>query len=409
MRTARVEGTIRVGTRETLKTPDLPGLRSELVARFREGTKREWSDADFNQLALRIFRYQYGSVPLYGRFCDGRNHSPDTVDHWTEIPAVPTSAFKRFAFHARDQPVERVFRTSGTTEGPGTRGEHHVVELQLYEASLLTNFEDHVLVDVASPTVINLLPRPDEAPDSSLSWMMGRVADVFGGPGGGFYLHPDRGLDLRGLTEALAQAAARSRPVLVAGTAFAFAMWLEDTGGASVLLPEGSVVMETGGLKGRTRELSRAALHGALAERLGVPPARIIGEYGMTELLSQYYEPIREVAAGRRAFHGPPWLRARVLDPDSLVPVARGQPGILAHFDLANLHSVSSVLTEDLGERSGCGGFRLLGRAEGAEPRGCSLAAEEISRHAEPGSGARAAPPSSPRNPSGSDSTVESE
>ncbi len=144
-------------------------------------------------------------------------------------------------------------------------------------------------------------------------------------------------------------------------------------------LPDGSRVMETGGFKGRSRTVPRKELYAAIDSRLGIPSDRIVNEYGMTELLSQLYEPV--LTGGPRLHHPPPWVRTRVLDPATLDPLPPGREGLLCHFDLANLGSVCCVLTEDLGvehpEAEGHG-FRVLGRNPGAEPRGCSLAMDDL-------------------------------
>jgi hypothetical protein len=151
-------------------------------------------------------------------------------------------------------------------------------------------------------------------------------------------------------------------------------------------LPEGSRIMETGGYKGRIRALPRNELYRSLTLAFGVPVGRIVNEYGMTELLSQFYEPVLVSGSGvgkppgdwERRFHrGPPWVRTRVLDPLTLEDAPEGEVGVLAHLDLANLGSVAAVLTEDLG-RWVPGGFQLMGRSRGAEPRGCSLAMEDF-------------------------------
>ena len=140
--------------------------------------------------------------------------------------------------------------------------------------------------------------------------------------------------------------------------------------------------MDTGGFKGRSRTVSRSTLYAGLHERIGVPSSSMINEYGMTELLSQFYEPVlREGEAkggltGRRLV-GPPWVRTRVLEPAELTPVPPGEEGVLCHLDLANLGSVAHVLTEDRGVDVE-GGFRVLGRAIGAPARGCSLAMDEM-------------------------------
>jgi hypothetical protein len=148
--------------------------------------------------------------------------------------------------------------------------------------------------------------------------------------------------------------------------------------GETVALPEGSRIMETGGFKGRARDVEREELYGALESRLGIPRSRIVNEYGMTELLSQLYEPVLAEGASAAGKHvAPPWLKARALDPGSLAPLRDGEAGLLAFFDLANAGSVCHVLTQDMGTVS-ADGVRLQGRAEGAEPRGCSLAVEDL-------------------------------
>ena len=143
-------------------------------------------------------------------------------------------------------------------------------------------------------------------------------------------------------------------------------------------LPPGSRIMETGGFKGSGREIGRGELHARVEAATGVPSDCIVGEYGMTELLSQLYEPVLSEGAGARgAYVAPPWLRVRALDPMTLEELPAGAEGILAFFDLANAGSICHVLTEDVGSVS-AGRVRLSGRARGAEPRGCSLAMDEL-------------------------------
>jgi len=224
----------------------------------------------------------------------------------------------------------------------------------------------------------------------------------FGGEAGSFFVDPETGIRIEAFHRALERAEEAGGPVLLAGTAFAFAQWLEVARERvwDVPLPAGSRIMETGGYKGRVQALSRAELYQGLGEVFGVPPARIVNEYGMTELLSQFYEPVlveepfpssRGTRQGTGALNGsgagetpafrfhrpPPWVRTAALHPMTLEPVPLGEEGILAHLDLANLGSVARVLTEDLG-RMVPGGFVMEGRSPGAEPRGCSLAMEDF-------------------------------
>ena len=408
-------------------------LREELLALFSLGVAEPLPDPAFNELALRVFRFQCEANPGYEGFVARRGLDPDGVSRWEGIPLLPARAFKSAPLVSGDpKEAERIFRTSGTTAGTQVRGEHHVRDLALYRGSLLPNFRAHLLPEGVPMPVLCLLPSPDAAPDSSLSFMMGEVVGAFGaregatrdgegpvsvggdaaetpvGPGGGFFVHPERGIEIGPFREALETAVTGTGPVLLAGTAFAFVQWLEVVGreGWRVPLPEGSRIMETGGYKGRTRAMSRAELYHSLSGAFGVPAERIVNEYGMTELLSQFYEPVMTLddrvgessghggrgrlprgheagggdgaGAGAGRFHrGPPWVRTRVLDPLTLEEAPEGEVGVLAHLDLANLGSVAAILTQDLGRRVP-GGFHLVGRSRGAEPRGCSLAMEDF-------------------------------
>jgi len=363
---------------------------SLLLEVFRRGVARPLADDAFDALALAVFRWQYDRNPVYRRFAEGRGRTPDTVRGWREVPAVPTAAFKAVPLVSGEpRGVERVFRTSGTTLGAGTRGEHHVSSLELYRASLLPPFRAHLLPDGARLPFVSLLPSPEAQPDSSLSFMVGAARDAFGAGGGGWFADPRGGLELPGLAAALAEHQRSERPVLLAGTAFAFGHWLEaaEREGWSFRLPAGSRLLETGGFKGRSRVVPRVTLYRELEGRLGIGSERMVNEYGMTELLSQYYEPVLGEGAppaedlgaslAARRHLPPPWMRFQVLDPASLEPVPHGQPGLLCHHDMANLHSVAAVLTEDVGVQVG-DGLRLVGRFPGAEPRGCSLAMDEL-------------------------------
>ena len=347
---------------------------------FARGVDTPLDDEAFNRWGLRVFAYQFRANPTYRGFCAGRGVSPETVTHWTSIPAVPTTAFKFVELvSATDGAREAVFRTSGTTSGSEVRGTHVVPRMALYRASALPNLHAHLNPDDESLAVLSLIPHPDAAPESSLSTMMGFAAEAWAGSAH-WVGHPVDGPDPHAFVVAARQLAKAGAPALVAGTAFAFVHLLDALTelGVSVELPPGSRLMETGGFKGRSRSVERDVLYARLEERLGVSTSRMVNEYGMTELLSQLYEPVLRVGKGGRGVHvPPPWLRVRALDPVTLEPAPQGVPGLLAFFDLANLGSVSHVLTQDLGVMDGRG-VRLMGRAPGAEPRGCSLALEDV-------------------------------
>lgn len=355
--------------------------RADLERRILEWMHElEWKDDEgrFERLALELFGFQFERCLPYRRFCLGRSHTPDRVRRWWEIPAVPTGAFKEVALRCFPaQATIRTFRTSGTTQEG--RGELHLDSLSLYQASLLRSFERGVLPDLAPGERCRLrflAPPPEEAPDSSLSCMFGCVLDARGDAASGFDLSAGR-LDVAGLAERLTEAARGRVPVVLCGTAFAFVHLLDALAGRRMpILAEGSRVMETGGFKGRSRELSRGELHRAIEAQLGIPRSRIVNQYGMTELGSQFYDSVLCRPGEPRRKLRPPWTRVRLIDPESAAEVDPGQPGRIVVFDLANLGSVLAVQTADLGRSLGEDGFEVLGREAGAEARGCSLAAD---------------------------------
>jgi len=340
-------------------------------------------------LALEILQRQARENPTYGALLRARGLEGDALVHWTAFPAVPVRGFRgNPPFIGPEDAVEATFRTSGTTRGGGRQehGVHRVRDLALYKASLLAQGGRFLNPDGARLRALGLLPDPGTRPDSSLVHMAGVFASAWGDGGGGFFADAEWRLDGTGMAQALHEAVDEGVPVLLMATAFALVHWMDGTD-LRVTLPEGSRILETGGFKGRSRVVERGALYAALEHRFGVPQRRIVNEYGMTEMLSQFWEPVLVEGgpaepAGRRLV-APPWVQTRMLDPVDLSPVPPGEVGLLCHLDLANLDSAALLLTEDLGVQvaspfeGGRAGFRVLGRVEGATPRGCSLAIEQ--------------------------------
>jgi hypothetical protein len=348
----------------------------------------------FETLALEVLRYQAHGNPTYGTLLRNHGLDPGALDHWSHFPPVPVRAFRDTPpFIGEPGQAEAVFQTSGTTGGGGARGHHRVRELALYHAALLPWARQNLAQGAPTRSdgtpelrVVALMPDPSARPESSLAHMAGVLHRDWDDGGGGFFADEDWKLRSGALTGTLEEARRDDAPVLLLATAFALVHWLDGPGrskgaGAATGLPDGSRVMETGGFKGRSREVPRGELYAAISEATGLPRHRIVNEYGMTEMLSQFYEPVL-VDGGppdpdHRRLVGPPWVRTRVLDPVDLSPVEAGTPGLLCHLDLANLDSAALVLTEDLGIESAEGsGFRVLGRIPGAPPRGCSLSIE---------------------------------
>ena len=326
-------------------------------------------DAAFNDLALRLFAYQLRYNAPYARYCARLGCTEP--QSWEAIPATPAAAFKDVAITTFDpETAELAFETSGTTAG--IPGRHYMETSALYDAALVSAFDWFVRPDGARLRYFNLVPNPAERPGSSLGYMMARVGELRGEGKIGWYLRADELLFQEFSCDAR-KAIADGQPVCIAATAFALVHLLAamERDELRFELPPGSRVMETGGFKSRTRTVDREELYAALCSRFGITPDAVIAEYGMTELTSQYYD---DRATRRKS--GPPWLRARVVGPERTT-LPKGSLGSLLHVDLGNRSSCIAVQTEDLGIAYD-DGFVLLGRAQDAAPRGCSLDAEDL-------------------------------
>jgi hypothetical protein len=352
----------------------------------------ESRDADFNRLALDLFALQFESVPAYRELCRAKRLTPETVTDWKQIPAVPTTAFKDFELTSL-APEERttVFHSSGTTEQRPSRHLHSPESLMTYEVSLLPWFQRNFLADhedLLENEAVNatdkfgfiiLTPPPQAAPNSSLVHMfetvrreLGSRDSFFGGQVGA-----DRSwtLDMEQILFGIRKSMCANRPIAIVGTAFSFVHLLDhfEAKNMRYRLAEGSRVLETGGYKGRSRELPKAELHALISKHLGITASHIGCEYGMSELSSQAYDlEIGKRSDASRTFQFPPWARVQIISPETGAEVTEGETGLIRIYDLANVRSVLAIQTEDMGIRRGAG-FELLGRAAIAEPRGCSL------------------------------------
>jgi hypothetical protein len=358
-------------------------LSGEVLRCIGRGLAHPPDDPEFDRLALAVFAHQFENNRPYRRYCERRGVTPAATRRWTDVPAVPAAAFKEAALVCgAAEEAAIVFRTSGTTQGAARRGVHYVRDLRFYETAALTNFKAHLLPDGARLPMLVLAPPPALAPDSSLSWMLERVRREFGAAGSQFYVD-ERGLRTEPLLAALALAESQGRPQFLLGTAAALAHLLDVLAerGPSVRLPPGSRAMETGGFKRQRGEIPREEFYARLGARLGLSDSYCVAEYGMTEMCSQFYDNVLSESARGRAPEFrykvvPPWVRTLVVDAETLEPLPAGRLGVLRHFDLANFDSVAAIQTDDLGV-AGAEGFEVLGRAAGAELRGCSIAMDE--------------------------------
>ncbi|HEV2847073.1 MAG TPA: hypothetical protein VG477_19610 [Thermoanaerobaculia bacterium] len=343
----------------------------ERVARYLTAPEAD----SFDALALAAFAWQFERIEPYRLLCERRGLTPETVADWRRVPPVPAAAFKTLTLAA--EPAVEVFRSSGTTGEQ--RSVHHHPYPDLYRRVIDASFPRFCLPYGGPLPILSLIPSREQLPDSSLSFMADHILTRYGAPESANLFGP-RGVEA---AKARSWAGARQRegkPLLVLATAFSLAQWLDslDRLGLRFRLPAGTAIFETGGFKGRTEELSREELLARTRTGLGVGPELVVREYGMTELTSQCYTRVL-LGGDPDLFVAPHWVRVRILDPETLEEAPAGAPGLISVFDLANLGSAVHLLTEDLGVMEG-EGFRLLGRAAGAELRGCSLVVEELTK-----------------------------
>ncbi len=355
-----------------------------------EGGHPATDEQAFNSLARDLFEYQYSRNTAYRPFCQAAGVSPVTVSSWWDIPPIPANAFKRFdlaCFPIRQ--AVKIFHTSGTTLNE--TGKHYLDTLRLYEAAILPNFKRALLPDRNQIRMAFLTPSPEDAPHSSLIHMADTVAMNFGIGGEYFVGASGKGsgkVRMNFFVKVLRQIEQHDEPVLIFGTAFAFVHTLEHFRKKRLSrfqLPAGSRIMETGGYKGRSRDMDKAELYGALSDRLGIPETHIVNEYGMTELGTQFYDTtLMDGTTECRGKRVPHWVRVVIADPGTGEPVGAGDEGIIRIFDPVNRGSVAAIQTEDWGvliEKAAdgsAGRFEVLGRATGSQLRGCSLMMEEM-------------------------------
>lgn len=331
--------------------------------------QRDPANDSFDAVLGDVVRYQQQFNPALARYWKGRGFDAFR-DNPADVPAVPTDVFRHVRLASTEAGPTRVFRTSGTTSG--ARGEHWRLSLGAYVEGARDFFADMTGLTAGSCSFVKLVFDPDVVTDSSLSFMVQQLEQTFAIDRSSWLLHAD-GADIAGFDAALQQA---DRPVVVFGTAFGFAHLL-DHWQPTGRLPAGSIVVETGGFKGKSREVPRDELYGWFETALGCAPERCLSEYSMSELSSQLYTRGIELGRPTALYRAPHWLRVRAVDPMSLQPLPAGETGLLRFDDLANTDSVAAIQTSDLG----CvtpDGVTLYGRAPGATPRGCSLAVEEI-------------------------------
>ncbi len=312
------------------------------------------SPEEFQQKALEVFNFQFDNNPVYRQFCKLLQKDPVEVKNLEDIPFLPIEFFKSHEVLSSKKTAEAIFTSSGTT-GQQT-SKHFVADTSLYVESFRKGFQQFY-GDVEDYAILALLPSYLERKGSSLIYMVDDLIRSSNNPHSGFYLNETQAL--KNKIELLEDQKQKS---LLIGVSFALLDFIEQF----QFRLKYTTVMETGGMKGRRKEMIRTELHTILKEGFGVE--KIHSEYGMTELLSQAY------SSGQGIFECPPWMKILIRDPeDPLRLLPTGRSGGVNVIDLANIYSCSFIATQDLGKNIGAGKTEILGRFDTSDIRGCNL------------------------------------
>lgn len=318
------------------------------------------TDAGFEELAIEIFLFQYEHNPLYSQFCKTLKILPAGVKRMEDIPFLPIQFFKTRVITTTEFKPETIFESSGTTGSISSR--HLVKDLSLYEESFMKSFE-LFYGNISQYCIFALLPSYLEKGNSSLVYMVKELIKRSGSGKSGFYLNEDDKLH-----ESLLQNEAQGQKTILIGVTYALLDFAEKF--TPTLIH--TIVMETGGMKGRRKEQTREEVHTKLTQRLGIP--EVHSEYGMTELLSQSY------AVKKGIYNSPPWMKILMRAEDDPFDICSNRMltgqfsgGAVNVIDLANVYSCSFIATDDVGKLYSDGSFEVLGRMDNSDIRGCGL------------------------------------
>jgi len=312
------------------------------------------SQKQFEKIALKVFRFQYENNLVYREFCNFLKTDVQKVKSLQQIPFLPIQFFKSHQVVSNDNPVEATFTSSGTT-GMNT-SKHLVTDVSLYEESYRKGFSEFY-GNIEDYVVLALLPSYLEREGSSLIYMVEDLIQLSNHPESGFYLH-----NHEDLIKKLIELDESGQNVILIGVTYALLDLIEK----QKFELQNTIVMETGGMKGKRKEMIREELHEQLCAGFGVPS--IHSEYGMTELLSQAY------SLGEGIFECPSWMNVLIRDTeDALSYIPQGKTGGINVIDLANINSCSFIATQDLGKKNPNNSFEVLGRFDNSDIRGCNL------------------------------------
>ena len=312
------------------------------------------TEEEFNEACISVFNQQVENITVYKEFVEGLKVNTNTINHYRQIPFLPIQFFKSHAIISDESKSEITFTSSGTT-GSVTSA-HFVENVNLYEESYLTAF-NRFYGDIADWCILALLPNYSEREGSSLIYMVDDLIQKSKHHNSGYFLHNHEDLH-----HTLLQLKAKKQKTLLIGVTYALLDFVEKK---AIDFPK-LTVMETGGMKGKRKEMVREELHQVLCAGFGIE--KIHSEYGMTELLSQAY------SKGDGIFDCPPWMKILIRDTnDPLTLIDNNKTGGINVIDLANINSCSFIATQDLGKIIKNDSFEVLGRFDNSDIRGCNL------------------------------------
>ena len=311
------------------------------------------TNEEFNAIALEVFQFQYKNVKVYQEFCDLLNVKPSSVKTLKDIPFLPISFFKSHRVITKNSTYEKIFTSSGTTGSITSK--HYISNLNLYNESFFKAFTQF-FGEVENLCILALLPSYLERDGSSLVYMVDALIKQSNNTHSGFYLN-----NTSDLIEKLEFIEKTHQKTLLLGVSYALLDLIE----AKQFQLKNTIIMETGGMKGRRREMIKQELHSILKKGFGV--SQIYSEYGMTELLSQAY------SKGNGIFTCAPWMKVLTRDTEDAQTYITKKTGGINVIDLANIHSCSFIATQDLGKVYKDGSFEILGRFDDSDIRGCNL------------------------------------
>lgn len=310
-------------------------------------------DKNFEQIAFEVFQFQYTNNNIYKSYCDLLEKTPSNIGDISGIPFLPISFFKSHSVMCTKK-YDKVFHSSGTTNE--NLSKHYVSDIHIYEQSFLKNFIDNY-GDPKDYVILGLLPNYMENENSSLIYMVNNLIKLSESNDSGFFLK-----EYDFIIEKMKSLARENKKIILIGVSYA----LLDLTESKNLNFENTIIIETGGMKGRRREMIKKELHETLKERTGLK--KIHSEYGMTELLSQAY------SKGDGIFSCPNWMRVFIRDiNDPNFLYSNNKSGGINIIDLANINSCSFIATEDMGSLHKNGNFEIMGRIDHADTRGCNL------------------------------------